>query len=253
MAQQDHRWLASHAMRCSSAVMAQTQRDRVARCTDGVCFADNACLAYTSCMQHTIRGIPPAERTFVRMLKGVGLAFFPVVALAAASQSLSAKETAASFYELKTSYLDGKPADLGVFRGKVTLVVNVASQCGYTPQYEGLEKLHRETRRQGIFRPGISEQRFRRPGTRHAAGNRDVLQAHLRCDVPDVLEARDEAGGGAIADLPIPRNLGAPPGVELQQVSRRQGRPGARVFPERGHARSTGAAPRHHESARVAD
>ncbi|MGA2273036.1 MAG: glutathione peroxidase [Bryobacteraceae bacterium] len=49
-----------------------------------------------------------------------------------------------SFYELKTTYLDGKPADLGTFQGKVTLVVNVASKCGFTPQYEGLEKLHRE-------------------------------------------------------------------------------------------------------------
>ena len=49
-----------------------------------------------------------------------------------------------SFYELKTTYLDGKPADLAAFQGKVTLVVNVASKCGFTPQYEGLEKLHRE-------------------------------------------------------------------------------------------------------------
>ena len=48
------------------------------------------------------------------------------------------------FYDLKTQRLDGRPADLGEFRGKVTLVVNVASECGFTPQYAGLQKLHDE-------------------------------------------------------------------------------------------------------------
>jgi glutathione peroxidase len=52
--------------------------------------------------------------------------------------------TVASLYDLKTRTLDGKPADLSQYRGTVSLVVNVASFCGYTPQYRGLEKLHRE-------------------------------------------------------------------------------------------------------------
>jgi glutathione peroxidase len=49
-----------------------------------------------------------------------------------------------SLYDLKTMTLAGKPVDLGMYRGKVSLVVNVASKCGFTPQYEGLEKLQRE-------------------------------------------------------------------------------------------------------------
>ena len=49
-----------------------------------------------------------------------------------------------SFYDFKIKTLEGKPADLGMYKGKVSLVVNVASKCGYTPQYEGLEKLQKE-------------------------------------------------------------------------------------------------------------
>src|SRR3977135_1089651 len=56
----------------------------------------------------------------------------------------------ASFYDLKTQTLLGKPADLGDYRGRVTLVVNVASYCGYTPQYKGLEALHRELKDKGF-------------------------------------------------------------------------------------------------------
>ena len=55
-----------------------------------------------------------------------------------------------SFYDLKTKTLDGKPADLGMYKGQVSLVVNVASKCGFTPQYEGLEKLHRDLKGKGF-------------------------------------------------------------------------------------------------------
>lgn len=55
-----------------------------------------------------------------------------------------------SFYDLATRTLDGRPANLSQYRGTVSLVVNVASYCGYTPQYSGLEKLHRELKGKGF-------------------------------------------------------------------------------------------------------
>lgn len=72
-----------------------------------------------------------------------------------------------SFYELKTATLDGRPADLSQYRGLVSLVVNVASFCGYTPQYKGLEALHRELRGRGFNVLGFPSNDFgeQEPGT----------------------------------------------------------------------------------------
>ena len=65
-----------------------------------------------------------------------------------------------SFYDLKVNTLAGQPADLGAYRGKVTLVVNVASQCGYTPQYAGLEKIWREMAPKGVVVLGFPSNDF---------------------------------------------------------------------------------------------
>ena len=72
-----------------------------------------------------------------------------------------------SFYELKTNALDGKPADLGQYKGKVALVINVASKCGFTPQYTGLEKLYREMKGKGVVLLGFPSNDFgaQEPGT----------------------------------------------------------------------------------------
>ena len=83
------------------------------------------------------------------------------------AQQGTGKGAVNSFYDLKTTYLDGKPADLGAFKGQVTLVVNVASKCGFTPQYEGLEKLHRDLKGRGFSVLGFPSNDFggQEPGT----------------------------------------------------------------------------------------
>jgi glutathione peroxidase len=65
-----------------------------------------------------------------------------------------------SFYALKTKTLQGEPADLSQYKGKVTLVVNVASQCGLTPQYDALQKLHDELKDKGFSVLGFPSNDF---------------------------------------------------------------------------------------------
>ena len=65
-----------------------------------------------------------------------------------------------SLYDLQTTSLDGKSAPLSAYKGKVTLVVNTASQCGFTPQYAGLQKLHDELKDKGFSVLGFPSNDF---------------------------------------------------------------------------------------------
>ncbi len=55
-----------------------------------------------------------------------------------------------SVFDFEACALDGRPMPLAAFRGQVLLVVNTASQCGFTPQYAGLQKLHDAYRERGF-------------------------------------------------------------------------------------------------------
>ena len=104
-------------------------------------------------------------RTFsLLFLAGLALVAAPLAGQQAKSPSGGA---VSSFYDLKTMTLDGKPGDLSQYKGKVSLVVNVASKCGYTPQYEGLEKLQREMKGKGFNVLGFPSNDFgaQEPGT----------------------------------------------------------------------------------------
>jgi glutathione peroxidase len=72
-----------------------------------------------------------------------------------------------SFFDIPVTGIQGEPDLLGPLRGKVVLVVNVASRCGYTPQYTGLERLHAELESEGFAVAGFPCNQFggQEPGT----------------------------------------------------------------------------------------
>ena len=65
-----------------------------------------------------------------------------------------------SIYSLTVTDIDGKPTPLSQFRGKVLLVVNVASRCGYTPQYEQLQALYARYKDRGLVVVGFPANNF---------------------------------------------------------------------------------------------
>jgi glutathione peroxidase len=74
---------------------------------------------------------------------------------------------AASIYDFTLPSIDGQPTPLSGFKGKVMLVVNVASQCGYTPQYSALEAIYEKYKSQGFVIVGFPANNFgaQEPGT----------------------------------------------------------------------------------------
>jgi len=71
------------------------------------------------------------------------------------------------FYDFKATSLQGKEVSMGSYKGKVVLIVNTASKCGFTPQYEGLEKLYKDYKDKGLVILGFPCNQFgkQEPGT----------------------------------------------------------------------------------------
>ena len=89
---------------------------------------------------------------------------FATVLTSALAMSLPA---ATNVHEFTLNDIDGKPVSLAEFKGKVVLIVNVASKCGFSPQYTGLEALYEKYKDQGFVIVGVPANNFgsQEPGT----------------------------------------------------------------------------------------
>ncbi|MFO0067510.1 MAG: redoxin domain-containing protein, partial [Pirellulaceae bacterium] len=71
-----------------------------------------------------------------------------IVAVVLSASGQAAEPAKALSFSMKT--IDGKPVELNKYDGKVVLIVNVASKCGLTPQYEGLQALYEKYKDRGL-------------------------------------------------------------------------------------------------------
>lgn len=118
--------------------------------------------------------------------------------------------SATSLHELEVKSLEGKPVPLSSYKGQVVLVVNTASKCGKTPQYEGLEALYEQKKEQGFVVLGFPSNDFfgQEPGS--AEEIREFCTAKYRITFP--LFEKMHVRGGEQSELYsfLSRGVGVP-------------------------------------------
>jgi glutathione peroxidase len=118
------------------------------------------------------------------------------VALVVLAGPVGASENPAmSLYSLNTKTLDGKSQSLAAYKGKVALVVNTASECGYTPQYAGLEKLYEDYKDKGLVILGFPSNDFgaQEPGTASEIAKFCEEKFHVRFPMFEKVQVKGDA------------------------------------------------------------
>ncbi|MGI6902395.1 MULTISPECIES: glutathione peroxidase [Leclercia] len=104
-----------------------------------------------------------------------------------------------TFHQLTATSLHGQPISMADYAGKVVLVVNTASQCGFTPQYAGLEKLYKKYADQGLVVLGFPCNQF---GKQEPGGADDIAQTcHVNYGVSFPMFGKVEVNGATAHPL----------------------------------------------------
>lgn len=114
-----------------------------------------------------------------------------------------------TLHDIPLRTLTGEPTSLADYRGRAVLLVNVASKCGLTPQYEGLVKLQNDYADRGFTVLGVPCNQFALPGAGEPGGDPDLLLDHVRGQLPAAGEDRGERRGAP----PALRRAGAAGGL----------------------------------------
>ena len=93
-------------------------------------------------------------------------------------------QTSQSIYDFSATSIDGKPIDLSAYRNKVLLIVNTASECGFTPQYRGLQELYDKYAGQGLVVLGFPCNQFGQQEPGSATAIRSFCEARFGVSFP---------------------------------------------------------------------
>src|SRR3546814_7923630 len=93
------------------------------------------------------------------------------------SSDVCSSDLDTGFYSLKMKRIKGNEVDFSQFKGKKVLIVNTASECGFTPQYEGLEELYRTYGKKGLVILGFPANNFggQEPGSNLEIDRKNVV------------------------------------------------------------------------------
>ena len=148
-----------------------------------------------------------------------------------------------SLHDITAKTLEGEEKNLADYKDQVLLVVNVASECGSTPQYAALEALWREYKDKGLTVLGFPSNDFGGQEPGNEAQIREFCTKNYQVTFP-LFEKVKTVGEGQSAGLPVSRGRSRRAEVELPQISDQQEGAGDQGVPDQRRPRGSEAARR---------